>query len=206
MLPHMPRQGLRSESFMWLGGSLHAAQTFTTSSLICLGSLLIRSISLVWLSFTIFSSLVLYWYWSAMVGLQVLDGQETVRVNLPGPNASVHCWTPVSPLRRSLWHASGQLLQKMEACPPPSTHIQLHTHTLTQCNSCRQKRHALRESPGLCHISHRVVGLTGQGLHSGTNFHQSEAASTNSPSCSNFQLGRNVLHPNTELSLKRRTF
>lgn len=111
MLPHMPRQGLCSESFMWLGGSLHAAQTFTTSSLICLGSLLIRSISLVWLSFTIFSSLVLYWYWSAMVGLQVLDGQETVRVNLPGSNASVHCWTPVSPLWRSLWHASGQLLQ-----------------------------------------------------------------------------------------------
>lgn len=50
-----------------LTSGLHAAQTFTTSSLICLGSLLIKSISLVWLSLTIFSSLVLYWYWSAMV-------------------------------------------------------------------------------------------------------------------------------------------
>lgn len=42
------------------------SHTFTTSSLICLGSLLIKSISLVWLSFRIFSSLVLYW--SAILG------------------------------------------------------------------------------------------------------------------------------------------
>lgn len=40
--------------------------TFTTSSLICFGSLLIKSISLVWLSLRIFSSLVLYW--SAILG------------------------------------------------------------------------------------------------------------------------------------------
>ncbi len=188
MLSHMPRQGLYSQSFQWQGACLHAAQTFTTSSLICLGSLLIRSISLVWLSFTIFSSLVLYWYWSAFVGLQVLDGPETVRVNLPGSNCPQppqfsseplyhHCDAPSGMPVDSCCRRPGKnggLTPTLHTHKRPHTHtesVHIHTHTHTQCNAHRQKRHALKENPGLCHISHGVVGLTRQGLHSGTNFH-----------------------------------
>lgn len=159
------------------GCRVHAAQTFTTSSLICLGSLLIRSISLVWLSFTNFSSLVLYWYWSAMVGLQVLDeeSEDKPLINLRAA-ASVRFWP---------WYhycAAPADMPGDSCCrrpdknggltPPPHTHREsLHSHTCTQCNAHRHKRNVLKENPGLCHISHRVVGLTGPGLHRGPNFH-----------------------------------
>lgn len=67
------------------------------------------------------------------------------------------------------------------------THTNIHTNTQTHtrrdtqpCNSCRQTRHALRGRPGLCHISHTVVGLTGKGLHRCTN---STSCSAFSPGC-----------------------
>lgn len=113
---------------------LHAAQTFTTSSLICLGSLLIKSISLVWLSFTIFSSLVLYWYWSAMMRLQVLDRTETVRANLPESN----CTQPPQFTSEPLYHhCDGPADMPVNSCcrrtgKRPDPHPVL-TYTQIQC-------------------------------------------------------------------------
>lgn len=168
------------------GRHLHAAQTFTTSSLICLGSRLIRSISLVWLSFTIFSSLVLYWYWSAMATSPGRPGDGESEPSWIKRLSSLlnPCITTVTLPLACQWTAAAGALVKMEAWPPPCTHTNRKcTNTHTQCNAHRQKRHALKENPGPCHISHGVAGLTGQGLHSGMNFHHTvrQRAQTHPP-------------------------
>lgn len=62
------------------------SRTFTTSSLICLGSLLIKSISLACLSIRIFSSLMLYWFamvvasGPALAGMSAKLSQGRVRI------------------------------------------------------------------------------------------------------------------------------
>lgn len=88
-----------------------------------------------------------------------------------------------------------QLSPRINTCTDTHTRAAMHTH----CNAHRQKRHALKEHPGLCHISHGVVGLTGQGLHGGTNFHHRvrQWAQTHPPALAS--AGTPCLRPDREL-------
>lgn len=89
-----------------------------------------------------------------------------------------------------------------------SLHTLRHPHThrewaYTQSDTHIERRHALKENPGLCHISHRVVGRTGKGLHIGTNFHHRVRQQAQLHPPSPVVAGELLFHSKSKLILER---